>query len=220
MRLADCFIDVLAYAKLFLRKPADSYEEFRARAEKLLRDSADAAQRAGFTPDDHRAAFFPVVAFIDEAVMTSSWSEAERWKRDLLQKTHFGTTKAGVEFFERLDRLSAQARPVREVFYFCMMLGFKGQFAFRQDQAGLETLKSQTLALLVEGSEGAGLEPDARLFPGAYPVDAGRARPGPPRMSRTTLALILVPPIALVVLYLVYQFLLGHFADSTLLFLK
>ena len=220
MRLADCFIDVLAYTKLFLRKPVHGYDEFRERVERLLGGSRSAAERSGFSTDDHRNALVPVVAYIDEAVMTSDWPEAENWKKSLLQKTHFGTTKAGVEFFERLDRLSAQNKAIREVYYFCLMLGFKGQFVYQHDPGGLQKLKQQTLELLVEGSETAGLEPCTVLFPSAYPSDTSQLKRSRPPISKAMLLAILAPPALVAVLYLIYQFLLAQLAANFSLFIR
>lgn len=221
MRLADCFIEVLAYAKLFLRKPNEDYPSFRQRVEELLRKSRVNAERAGHDPADYEQALFAVVVFIDECVLTSGWAEATQWRRETLQKQRFGTSRGGVEFFERLDRLPAANKAVREVFYFCLMLGFQGQQVYREDRTGLEVLKQQTLALLVEDSgRTTGAEGEPPLFPQAYP--SGPA-PGPtarPWMTRTTLAALLLPAAAVVCVYLLYTFLINQVGDSFLMFVK
>jgi type VI secretion system protein ImpK len=220
MRLCDCFIDVLAYTKLFLRKPVHGYEEFRQRVEHLLAGSQTAAAHAGFSAEDYRSALFPVVAYIDEAVMTSEWPEAENWKKALLQKAHFGTSKAGVEFFQRLDALSAQNKTIREVYYFCLMLGFKGQYVYRPDRGGLHNVTQQTLGLLVEQAETAGLEPEGTLFPSAYQAQPVQPASKPPALSKATLLAILLPPAAIALLYLIYQLLLAQVAGNFSLLIR
>jgi type VI secretion system protein ImpK len=220
VRLSDCFIDVLSYTKLFLRKPVHGYDEFRARVERLLGGAKSAAERAGFSAEEQRSALFPVVAYIDEAVMTSGWPEAEKWKKALLQTAHFGTTKAGVEFFERLDGLSAQNKTIREIYYFCLMLGFKGQYVYRPDAGGMQKMKQETLELLVEGSEKAGLEPGTVLFPSAYQSDSLPLQRKRPPFSKGTLLAILLPPAIIGVLYFIYQFMLAQLAANFSLFIK
>jgi type VI secretion system protein ImpK len=220
VRLADCFIEVLAYAKLFLRKPNDDYANFRRRVEELLRKSRALAERAGHAVEDYQNALFAVVVFIDESVLTSGWPEAAQWRKDTLQKQQFGTTRGGVEFFERLDRIPAPNKPVREVYYFCLMLGFQGQHVYRQDKTGLEVLKQQTLSLLVEESARGGPDSEQVLFPDAYPSGPAPVRAAPAFVSRATLAALLVPPLAVLALYLLYVFLINQVGGSFLMFVK
>jgi len=220
VRLADCFIDVLAFAKLFLRKPTDGYDDFRRRVEKLLGDSRVAAERAGYSAEDYQSALFAVVAYVDEAVMTSQWPDAANWRKALLQQAHFGTTKAGVEFFERVDRLSAQNKAVREVYYFCMMLGFKGQYVYKGDLAGLQSVKQKTLELLVEGSETAGLASGTVLFPSAYLQQEAPTRPTRAPIAKSTLIALILPPVLIALLYLLYHFLLAQLAGNFSLFIR
>ncbi len=113
-----------------------------------------------------------MVAYVDEAVLTSAWPEAQRWQGQQLQKILFNTSRAGVEFFQRLESLPGTEKAVREVFYFCLMLGFKGRYAFTSDRLMLDSIKQKQLEVLVEGTETAGLDGRHILFPAAYP--AGR----------------------------------------------
>ena len=220
MRLADCFIEVLAYAKLFLRKPNDNYPNFRRRVEDLLRKSRTLAERAGHEPESYQNALFAVVVFIDESVLTSGWQEAAQWRKDTLQKGQFGTTRGGVEFFERLDQIPAPNKPVREVYYFCLMLGFQGQHVYRQDKTGLEVLKHQTLALLVEVPASGGPETEPVLFPQAYPSGPAPVRATRPFVSRASLAALILPPLGVIALYLLYVFLINQVGGSFLMFVK
>ena len=63
MRLADCFIDVLAYAKLYLRRPGPDYDAFRARVLKLLQEAKERSEAAGYSSADHQSALFAVAAW-------------------------------------------------------------------------------------------------------------------------------------------------------------
>lgn len=220
MRLTDCYVDVLAYAKLFLRRPSQDYDGFRARVEQMLQSARDKA-RTTAPADEGEAALFAVVAWLDEAVLCSQWDQAERWRKSLLQTIHFSTTRAGVEFFTRLDALPLSCRGAREVFYTCLLLGFKGQYVAPADQRALETLTRRTLESLADGSAQAGIEDGEQLFPTAYgavvaiPERAARAS-----LSTATLTLLLAPLAILGVLYLIYDFVLHNVASGFLHFLK
>jgi hypothetical protein len=82
---------------------------------------------------------------------------AERWADNPLQLDYFGTYLAGEIFFDKLEevRSRADAKPdLLEIYYFCLLLGFKGKYGV----SGEEKLRS-----LIE-SVGAEL---GRLKPGA-----------------------------------------------------
>jgi type VI secretion system protein ImpK len=217
MRLADCFIDVLAYARLFLRRPSDDYAGFRGRIEQLLSDGTERARENDYAEDERSSALFAVCAFLDEAVLTSGWTQAHQWTPDPLQKRHFGTTRAGVEFFERLERLPLAQRSAREVYYFCLMLGFKGRFSAPRDQKELEDLKQRHLELLVEEAKMGRLDENLLLFPAAYPPQpATPERRQRQRLSTATIAVIAVPLAVLILLYLTYYALLQSLVGDVL----
>jgi len=220
MRLADCFIELLSYTRLFLRKPGDPYEKFRERVESLLRTSGELARGMGFPDEVYRQAQFAACAYVDEAVLTSQWADAQRWQGQQLQKILFATSRAGVEFFQRLEALPAAEKSVREVFYFCLMLGFKGQYAFTSDRLMLDSIKQKQLDVLVQGSEAAGLDAKHRLFPDAYPA-GGEVQPVKRgRFSRGELAWMIAPPVVLLLLYGFYYFSIDQLVGNFNLFVK
>jgi type VI secretion system protein ImpK len=220
MRLADCFIELLSYTRLFLRKPGDPYEKFRERVESLLKTSNELARGLGFPEDVYRQAQFAACAYVDEAVLTSKWSDAPRWQGQQLQKILFNTSRAGVEFFQRLEALPAAEKSVREVFYFCLMLGFKGQYAFTSDRLMLDAIKQKQLDVLVQGSEAAGLDGKHVLFPGAYP-EGPEVKPSKRgRFTRAELAWMIGPPVILLLLYGFYYFSIDQLVGNFNLFVK
>ncbi|HET9711051.1 MAG TPA: type IVB secretion system protein IcmH/DotU [Pyrinomonadaceae bacterium] len=79
---------------------------------------------------------FALVAFIDETVLSPSndFPLRKEWEQLPLQLEYFGEHLAGVKFFERLDALLQQADDegvdVVEVYYLCLLLGFKGKYNF------------------------------------------------------------------------------------------
>ena len=79
---------------------------------------------------------FALVAFVDETVLSPSkdFPLRKEWEQLPLQLEYFREHLAGVKFFERLDGLlardDAEAADVVEVYYLCLLLGFKGKYNF------------------------------------------------------------------------------------------
>ena len=98
-------------------------------------------QRAGtlrYSERQTNAVKFALAAFVDETVMTTNLPLREEWERFPLQLEYFGEQLAGVKFFERLDELLKQIESeadVVEVYYLCLLLGFKGKYkVYMEDQ--------------------------------------------------------------------------------------
>ena len=108
-------------------------EVLRERTRRLLRQAERAAQDAGYDRDDTREASFAVVAFLDETIQRSGWSDREQWLAQPLQLELYDRNDAGEEFFARLDDLRGKASErvdVLEVYYLCLALGFRGRYEF------------------------------------------------------------------------------------------
>lgn len=91
--------------------------------------------------DEHtiRLASFALVAFADETIAESGWIDRTQWP--FLQYEYFKTRRAGELFFDHLQQIqgrgydytiwkqSAKA-DLLEVYYLCLLLGFRGAWAF------------------------------------------------------------------------------------------
>ena len=105
----------------------------RERTRRLLRQAEREAQDGGHDRDDAREATFAIVAFLDETIQRSGWSERERWLAQPLQLEFYDRNDAGEEFFTRLDMLRgaiSERADVLEVYYLCLALGFRGRYEF------------------------------------------------------------------------------------------
>jgi type VI secretion system protein ImpK len=81
-----------------------------------------------------------VVAFLDESVLNSTNPVFSDWSRMPLQQELFGHNVAGESFFESLDRLqnrsdSPDVADLLELYCLCLLLGFKGRYAFSGPEA-------------------------------------------------------------------------------------
>jgi len=106
----------------------------RQRVEALLSDSARTARNAGVNDADIQEAEFCLVAFLDEAILGSSWPGRDAWSAEPLQLTHYDRYDAGERFFDRLKAILDEGgtrTAVMEVYYLCLALGFKGRYAIQ-----------------------------------------------------------------------------------------
>ena len=98
---------------------------------KFLVNMERAASRQGIAGEDVHAAKYTYCALVDEVILGSACGFREEWACEPLQLALFGDHLAGENFFLRLEQLRAQGA-VRlqslEVCYFCLLLGFEGQY--------------------------------------------------------------------------------------------
>lgn len=214
LHLSDCFIELLAYVAYFRKSVPGKqppYDKVKADILRLLSESEAHVKDGTFSREDYDQARFMVCAWIDEAILSSSWNQKGQWQREQLQRTFYQTTEAGEEVFERLNALGFHQRDVREVYYLCLALGFSGRYCKKGDDVLLDQLKTSNLKILMGSSVGSSSLEKEELFPGAYPGDPLESRTSTSRFGFSALTLIgLVGPVVLFgLLYLVYRFALS-----------
>ena len=106
MRLIDCFIESLAYTIEIVNKPDADVDDVRSHLIDKIDSLYGLAVQGGYSENQYRLALFATVAFVDEKLVSSVWNGQKQWARQLLQRHYFDTSNAGVEFFEKLDRLN------------------------------------------------------------------------------------------------------------------
>ncbi|HJV65165.1 MAG TPA: DotU family type IV/VI secretion system protein [Geomonas sp.] len=219
MHLTDCFIELFAFITQFRQRVATSQpplEQVKETALSLMAKSGELASQGEFAACDVEAARFAVCAWADEALANSEWHHRHLWLKERLQQTHFNTTDAGEEFFQRLAALKPPQREVREVYYLCLVLGFTGRFCKSADQWHLQKLKESNLKLLIDGSLPGFLD-QSPLFPAAYPPGSNRAvTPKRFSFSLPTLSALLAPLLVFLTMFVVYRITLGTVADTFL----
>ena len=168
--------------------------------------------------EEYNEARFAICAWVDEALLSSSWQGRGEWQKDSLQRRFFQTSDAGEEFFERLNRLGPQQRDARELYYLCLAMGFKGRYHQAGDEPLLEQLKTSNLKYLLGSSVGLPSLDLTELFPEGYPVEGVEAAPSSIKSFFTPTALIaLVSPVVLFgVLFLIYSFILNNIGENFL----
>jgi len=206
-RPVDCLAELISYtlyAVRLLKAEEISCKDLSERYGMLLRRADRCAKEAGFSDEEWREALFPACAWIDESILCSDWAGKEEWQRNPLQLIYFNTINAGEEFFARLAALGEHDDPIREVYDYCLMLGFKGRFYLAEDEGRLANLTRSQLSSLTANPE---LETPEELFPMAY---SGEAKPKRrKRWARSitfvNLLFVLSPVAAFAILYFFYR---------------
>ena len=219
MHLTDCFMPLVAYVAYFkqnagVRQPP--FEQVKGDIQRLLSECETCAKRGAFSPEDYDQARFMVCAWVDEAILSSPWNQKGLWQREQLQRLYYNTTDAGEEVFERLNGLGFHQQDVREVYYLCLALGFKGRFINQGDEFLLEQLKLSNLKFLLGSSVGVPSLERTELFPEAYPTHSVEIAPQGSRFrfSLVTISALAGPLVLIGVLYMIYHFTLNGIAEN------
>ena len=175
MRMIDCFSEIFAttlkYVDAINRGENPDYDETVMVIERALSEHAQDYLRGSYSQEQYETAKYGVIAFIDEAFLSSSWQEKDRWKKEMLQLKYFNTVTAGKDFYNRLNELSAVSladKDIREVYYYCMALGFRGKYFETDDHAKFNEIKNANLHLLTGGEKEIKELLKKPLFPDAY----------------------------------------------------
>lgn len=176
MRLIDCFIDLLAYVKQLqssiLTGEQPDYEGIKIEIEQRLAEKALTYASLGYRREHYEKARFAVIAYIDETLLSCDWQHAGQWNANQLQKSYYDTAKAGEEFFSHLSELTLidpADRDVREVYYYCLALGFSGRYFAAAERSRLDNMRLENFELLSQGQKVSWSDSKAVLTPEAYP---------------------------------------------------
>ncbi len=221
MHLTDFFMELVAYVVYFLKTVGHKqppYEQVKADILRLLTQSENVVKRGLSSQEDYDLARFMICAWVDEAILNSSWNQKTQWQKEPLQRLYYHTLDAGEEAFDRLNALGIHQREVREVYYLCLALGFMGRYHHKGDEYLLEKLKTSNLKLLLGSSVGLPSLERAELFPEAVPVEAASLghQEQKFRLSPFTLACFLGPVLLFGLLFFVYQFALSGVGENFL----
>src|ERR1700745_2581639 len=193
------------------RQAVSDAETFRAQMRQAWRVAEKEARSRGCSAEDVKQVIFAVVAFLDESVLTSRNPVFVNWPRLPLQAELFGNQLAGEIFFQELQKTlnrsdSQETADLLEVYYLCMLLGFKGRYAAGGDLRSISAAIQEKIRR-VRGPVGA-LSPR-----GAIPADAVRVVQTD-RVSRILGRGALISAGVVVLLFVLYKFVLMSGASS------
>lgn len=128
--------------------------DLRPKIASMLEDFEKRAERYRFNNKIVQVSKFGLAAFVDETVLTNNFPLRNEWEKNPLQLELFGEQLAGNKFFEKLDAMLKQidvTADAVEIYYFCMLLGFKGRYAVYEQEKLLETMQTTANALVKAG---------------------------------------------------------------------
>jgi type VI secretion system protein ImpK len=115
------------------REQVPNLDAFRAHVLEALGAARDQARRKGYSEEQTRYAVFAVVAFLDEAVLSSANPVLAGWRGRPLQEELFKGHVAGETFFQYVRDLltgdnSQRTSDLLEVYQLCLLLGYRGRY--------------------------------------------------------------------------------------------
>lgn len=128
--------------------------DLRPKIAGMLQDFERRAERYRFNHKIIQVSKFALAAFVDETVLTNNFPLRNDWEKNPLQLELFGEQLAGNKFFDRLESMLRQIDTTAdavEVYYFCMLLGFKGRYAVYEQEKLLATMQETANALVKAG---------------------------------------------------------------------
>ncbi len=210
--LALAFQEVFtAIARLrYDRQTVANADSFRAQMKQVLRVAEQEALSRGCSADDVKQVIFALVAFLDESALGSRNPAFSDWSRLPLQAELFGHQMAGEVFFQELQKAlqrsdSQESADLLEVYYLCLLLGFKGRYAAGGDLRSIMAAIREKIQR-VRGSSFV-LSPR-----GLIPGDAVRVAGADPWIRKLTWGTLGILAVALV-LFIIFKLVLSAGAD-------
>jgi type VI secretion system protein ImpK len=143
--------DLILRLKAGIVQPSN---DLRPKIASLLTEFEKRAERYRFSPKIVQVSKFALAAFVDETVLTNNFPLRDEWEKYPLQLEYFGEQLAGDKFFDKLEAMLKQidvTQDAVEVYYVCMLLGFKGRYAVYEKEKLLATMQQTANALVKVG---------------------------------------------------------------------
>lgn len=128
--------------------------DLRQKIAGMLEDFEKRAERYRFNHKIVQVSKFALASFVDETVLTNNFPLKNEWEKNPLQLEYFGEQLAGNKFFDKLEAMLKQidvTADAVEIYYFCMLLGFKGRYAIYEHDKLLATMQTTANALVKAG---------------------------------------------------------------------
>ncbi len=128
--------------------------ELRPQIAAMLMDFEKRAERYRFNHKIIQVAKFALASFVDETVLTNNFPLRDEWEKNPLQLEYFGEQLAGNKFFDKLNAMIKQIEQTAdavEIYYVCMLLGFKGRYGVYEQEKLLAIMQSTANALVKIG---------------------------------------------------------------------
>jgi type VI secretion system protein ImpK len=197
---------VILRTRFFVQR-VENADSFRATLRKMISAAVKDASAMGYSDDASKMAIYAMIGFLDESVLNSKDPTFADWARRPLQEEMFGGHFAGEYFFRNVTELlnrpeSSEVADVLELHALCLLLGYRGRFAFG-DASEIHSILSR-IREKINRIRGAYALFRPAETPAAPP--AAKRDPWVRRLAITTVVLIIVSLLA----YIGYVLVLGQ----------
>ncbi len=148
---ASPIFDLVLRLKAGIVAPSNN---LRPKVAGLLKDFEDRANRYRFDSKIIQVSKFALASFVDETILTNNFPLKDEWEKNPLQLEYFGEQLAGNKFFDKLQAMLKQIETTQdavEIYYVCMLLGFKGRYAVYEHDKLMSIMQSTANALVKVG---------------------------------------------------------------------
>jgi len=145
-------------------RPPDA-GDLRERAVAELRRFEQVARETGTGMEQLRPAHYALCASLDDVVLATPWGNESAWASRSLVSTFHQQVRSGEGFFSVLRQVMQSPGvnlPVLELMYFCLSLGFQGQYRLSpRGPAELDRVREDLYAMILRqrGARETGLSP-------------------------------------------------------------
>lgn len=143
--------DLILRLKAGIVQPSN---DLRPKIAAMLMDFEKRAERYRFNHKIIQVSKFALASFVDETVLTNNFHLKEEWEKNPLQLEYFGEQLAGNKFFDKLHSMVKQIEQTAdavEIYYYCMLLGFKGRYGVYEQEKLLAIMQQTANALVKAG---------------------------------------------------------------------
>jgi type VI secretion system protein ImpK len=179
---------------------------FRNSIRQMIATAAQQVRKSGYSDQASQQALYAIVGFLDESVLNSQDPTFADWSRRPLQEEMFGGHFAGEYFFRHVGELlqqpdTSEVADVLELHEVCLLLGYRGKYAFSDPGEIQNILRSIRQKILrIRGNP-------ALFRVGAPPAEIAAARRDP--WIRRLMIITAGVAFVLVIAFLGYWLLLG-----------
>jgi type VI secretion system protein ImpK len=202
---------VILRTRFFVQR-VENADSFRATLRKMISAAVKDASAMGYSDEASKMAIYAMIGFLDESVLNSKDPTFADWARRPLQEEMFGGHFAGEYFFRNVTDLlnrpeSAEVADVLELHALCLLLGYRGRFAFG-DASEIHTILSRIRDKITR------IRGNYALFrPVATPAAPPRAKRDPWVLRLAVMAILLA--VVTILAYVGYVLVLGQSIPAT-----
>jgi len=176
-----------------------NFGEVYLKTRRLFNHSVELTLSLGVDPRKYDQARYAVCAWVDEMLSTMSWPYNQKWLNHTLQKQFYGSSNANTAFFTRLNSLDADEHAVREIYLYCLLLGYYGKYVLESDKPLLRQMKMSHLFSLVDRKSLFKSLNETSIFKDAYPIFVPGIRHTFKNISKPRFPVLLTVILALLV---------------------